>query len=128
MSIEVAAAIIERDGKYLIAKRAQHKPLAGYWEFPGGKIEKDETPEHCLLRELKEELSIQVEVLQFIAENTHDYGTFTVCLKAYRCLFIEGEFTLVDHEEIAWISLEQMNDYQLAPADFPFVKVLENMI
>lgn len=127
MTIQVAAAIIYKDGKFLIAKRAHHKHLGGFWEFPGGKIEPGETPENCLLRELDEELKIKVEVIQYLAENTHDYGTLSVVLKAYLCSYLEGEFILTDHDEVKWVRLNELTNYALAPADIPFVKVLENL-
>lgn len=124
MTIPVAAAIIKRDDLFLIARRASHKHLAGFWEFPGGKIETDETPEVCLLRELQEELKIEVKVISFLAEHIYDYGTIKILLKAYICIFIKGEFTLVDHDEIQWVTQKQLKHYSLAPADLPFLPLI----
>ena len=125
MTIHVAAAIIRKNGKFMIAKRAMYKHMGGFWEFPGGKIEKKETLENCLLRELDEELKIKVKIVRYLGENTHEYETFTILLKAYLCDFIEGEFTLIDHDEIKWVTIIELSNYPLAPADIPFLKLLE---
>ena len=122
MNIPVAAAILFSGEKILIAKRASHKHLAGYWEFPGGKIENDETPEACICRELKEELNIQVTVNNFLADNEHDFGTFKILLKAYICTFLDGDFSLTDHDEIKWVDAGELNSFNLAPADIPLVQ------
>lgn len=111
----------------MIAKRSNHKHLGGFWEFPGGKIEADESPEICLVRELNEELKIKVKVISFFAENTHDYGSVTILLKAFMCQFVSGQFTLIDHDEIKWVTAMQLIDHDLAPADIPFVKLLTKM-
>jgi len=128
MTILVAAGIIHNKGKFLIAKRATHKHLGGFWEFPGGKIEENETPHSCLLRELNEELKIKVKIVRYLGENLHDYGNFTILLKAILCEFIEGEFTLIDHDEIKWVTAHQISDYTMSPADIPFLNFLEEII
>ena len=128
MVIPVAAAIIKKDNKYMIAKRSIHKHLGGFWEFPGGKIEVGESAEDCLVRELEEELSIEVKVLTFLAENYHDYGHLSIQLKAYLCTYIKGEILLVDHDEIKWVTLEQLINIKLAPADIPFLEFLDDSI
>lgn len=124
MTIQVAAAIIQKDGKILLAKRARHKHLAGYWEFPGGKIEQGETPQSCLVRELQEELQVKVESLRYLAEHTHDYETMTVTIQAFLCDFAEGGFVLTDHDEVKWVKMDELGDYVLAPADIPFISYL----
>ena len=127
MTIPVAAAIIKRDDKFMIAKRASHKHLGGYWEFPGGKIEVNESAENCLIRELEEELKIEVRVLKFLAENIHDYGSVKISLKAFLCQFIGGNITLIDHDEIKWVTAKQLENHRLAPADIPFLPMLLNI-
>jgi 8-oxo-dGTP diphosphatase len=122
--IRVAAAIIFRDNQVLIAKRAAHKLLAGYWEFPGGKIEPDEAPETCLVRELAEELQIMVHVNEHLMDHIHDYGDFIIELKAYLCTFREGKLTLTDHDEVLWVNVNELLSYKLAPADIPIVSML----
>jgi len=128
MNIPVAAAIIKKGDKFMIAKRSHHKHLGGFWEFPGGKIEADESPEACLIRELNEELKIKVKVIGFFAENIHDYGSVKISLKAFICQFVSGRFTLIDHDEIKWVTAKQLNDHDLAPADIPFVKLLADEV
>lgn len=122
--IEVTAGIINKNKKVLIARRAPHKHLGGYWEFPGGKIEKNETPENCLTRELFEELGIKVHVDAFFMQNEHDYGEKQILLKAFFCTYLEGEIQLNDHDCIEWIDIRDFEKYNFAPADIPFIKTL----
>jgi 8-oxo-dGTP diphosphatase len=124
--IPVAAAIIQKDHKILIARRAPYKHLAGFWEFPGGKIEEHETPELCLERELREELGIDVEVGDFFMDNPHNYGEKVVLLKAFFCKIINGTPMLNDHDAIRWITIDEFTDYQFAPADIPIIEALSN--
>ncbi len=121
---EVTAAIIQKDSKILIARRGPSRHLAGFWEFPGGKIEEGETPETCLKRELKEELGITVKVGEFFLENMHHYAEKIIILKAYHCELISGIITKNDHDAIAWIEKEDFHKYKFAPADILFVKKL----
>lgn len=122
--IQVTAAIIKHKGQILIARRAPGKHLAGYWEFPGGKIEAGETAEACLGRELHEELGIQVQVGSFFMENLHHYGDKPVLLKAYFCDFKAGTIRLNDHDQYAWVSKDELGNYRFAPADLPFIFAL----
>ena len=126
--IEVTAGIIELNNKILIAKRKQGKHLAGYWEFPGGKIERGETPEICLERELKEELGIVINITSFYMNNVHQYKEKKILLKSYKCELISGKLTLNDHDEIEWVTILEINNYKFAPADIPFVTALTNEI
>jgi len=120
----VTCAIIENEGKILIARRAKDQKLAGKWEFPGGKVEDGESPEECLKRELEEEFGIQTEVEEFITSNKHHYDHISIELMAFRIKYISGEFTLVDHDEIQWVKPEELLDYDLAEADIPIAKKL----
>ena len=115
--IDVTAAILRRGESVLVARRAAGRQLAGYWEFPGGKVENGESPEACLQRELEEEFGIAVEVGEFVAENVHDYGDKVVRLLAYEVVHIAGEFRLTDHDAIDWLPATQLHSIQLAPAD-----------
>ncbi|WP_115993502.1 8-oxo-dGTP diphosphatase MutT [Cohnella lupini] len=120
--IEVAAAIIENEqGQILIARRRNGKSQAGMWEFPGGKIETDETPEACLIRELREEMGIKIEPYAWFGDNEHDYGTVRIKLIAYLAKYSHGEIRLVDHDEYRWTNREELGEYEWAPADVPFV-------
>lgn len=125
--IEVAAAIIFGKSKVLIARRASHKVLAGFWEFPGGKIESGETTADCLKRELQEELDIQITVGDFLTEHIHDYGAFQILLKGYLCAYVSGTFKLSDHDEVKWIDPKDILESELAPADVPLLRKLIEM-
>ncbi len=120
--IEVAAAVIIKDGKVYAARRKKGLHLAGYWEFPGGKVETDETPEQCLYRELLEELGVRTRVGDFIGENIHDYGSKLVRLMAYEVVLLEDNLKLTDHDRSLWLSEEQMSSVEWAPADIPLLE------
>ena len=124
--IRVTAAILEKDGKILIAKREKGDELfAGLWEFPGGKIEEGETPEECMARELKEELDIEVEVGELITSNKHKYPHGIFELLAYRVKHISGKIILNDHDEIKWVTADEMSNFEFPPADIPIITYLE---
>jgi 8-oxo-dGTP diphosphatase len=124
--IEVAAAIIENgQGQILIARRKQGKSQAGMWEFPGGKIEVGETAEECLKRELLEEMNIEITPYAYFGVNDHHYGPTHIRLIAYKATFMSGEIELVDHDEYRWIDIAELKEFTFAPADIPFVKMLE---
>ena len=113
----VTAAVIERDGRVLIAKRKNGWRFAGKWEFPGGKIEPNETPEECLRRELREELGIETEIGNFFCSSTYAYPHATVQLLVYRAFHVSGEYTLYDHQEIRWVLPEDLLQYDFPEAD-----------
>lgn len=126
--IDVTAAIIEKDGKFLIAKRKKGKHLENKWEFPGGKVEAGETPERCLARELQEEFGIIAQIADFVTESIFDYGDRRIKLLGYRAKYVSGEFLLNDHDEIAWVSPREFNRFDFAEADIPLIKkVLESL-
>lgn len=124
--IIVTAAIIKKENKILIARRSSSKQLAGFWEFPGGKLESGETDQACLLREIREELNIEIKVGDFFMENKHSYGDKTILLKAFFCEYISGEILLNDHDEILWVENNELNNYTFAPADIPFIIALND--
>ena len=124
--IRVTAAILEKNGKTLIAKRKTGDELfAGLWEFPGGKVEEGETPEECMARELKEELDIEVEVGELITSNKHKYPHGIFELLAYRVKHVSGEMVLNDHEEIKWVTADEMSNFEFPPADLPIIKKIQ---
>ncbi|WP_261304000.1 (deoxy)nucleoside triphosphate pyrophosphohydrolase [Paenibacillus andongensis] len=121
--IRVAAAIIENEeGLLLIARRRPEKSQGGLWEFPGGKLEEGESPEACLVRELKEEMNIKIEPYEFFGMNDHWYGALHIQLIAYRARFVGGEIVLVDHDESCWVRIEELREFEFAPADVKFVE------
>lgn len=124
--IKVVAAILQKEDKILIARKKQGKPLAGYFEFPGGKIEEGETPEESLIRELMEEMNIKIAVKEYIGESIYDYGNDKVIsLLGYTAEIIDGEIKLSDHDRYEWVTLEQINNYKIAPADIPLINKLK---
>jgi len=122
--IKVTAAILEKDGQIIIAQRKSSDHLSGLWEFPGGKIEPGETPEECLARELKEEFDIDVEVGELLGSNVHHYDHISIELMAYRASWVSGAITMNDHKAYRWVTVDQLTEYEFAPADVPFVEIL----
>jgi 8-oxo-dGTP diphosphatase len=122
--INVVGGIIRKDGKILIAQRGQHKSLPGKWEFPGGKIEDGESPEQALERELLEEFGIAVMIQEHFHTNIHFYPTFDIRLICYNCIFVQGEFSLTDHDQVQWCDPRDLLKYDFAEADMAAVRLL----
>ncbi len=120
--IKVTAGVITDSDKVLITRRAPTGNFAGGWEFPGGKIEVNETPQGCLARELKEELNIVVSVGEFCAEATRDYGNMNINLIAYYCTIVHGEIEISVHDKYKWIKINDLLKYDLLPADVSIAK------
>ena len=122
----VAAALVDVDGRVLIAKRARGKPMEGLWEFPGGKVNPGETPEAALIRELEEELEIKVTkaCLAPFVFTSHGYESFHLLMPLYLCRRWEGVVTAREHEAIAWVKPARLADYPMPPADAPLVSWL----
>lgn len=120
----VAAAIIRRGNTILIARRGPTGPIAGLWEFPGGKVKPGETLESCLRREIAEELGAEIAVESAFLPVEHDYGEGSIRLRSFLCRLIRGEPRLLEHAEIRWVAPEEMRAYQFAPADAPIVRRL----
>lgn len=121
--IDVAAAVIERNGKVLVARRSAGQHLAFKWEFPGGKIEEGESPEQCLQRELVEEMGIRIKVGDFIGENLHYYEDKSIHLLAYHAEYIAGEFCLSVHDGLRWLVPSELMSIDLAEADIPIARL-----
>jgi 8-oxo-dGTP diphosphatase len=122
---KVTAAVIEKNGKILIARRKPADSRAGKWEFPGGKLEPGETPEACLSRELREELGIETEVGAFFCSSTFAYPDLAVELLVYRTSYVSGEIALHDHDRVEWISPEALCETDFCEADKPVVRKLK---
>jgi len=123
--INVTAAILERDGKVFLAKRSSTSSLPNKWEFPGGKGEVGESPEECLARELLEEFEIFVSVGDFIAESVYQYERKTVRLIAFRVNY-DGDITVMNaHDDVRWVPINDLLEYDLAPADVPIAREVQ---
>ena len=126
----VACALVDVDGRVLIGRRPQGKQLAGMWEFPGGKVEDDETPEGSLIRELHEELGISVtkSCLAPFAFTSHGYDSFHLLMPLFVCRRWEGFATALEHEAITWVRPERLADYPMPPADTPLIAFLRDFL
>ena len=122
--IKVVGAVIEKKGKILCAQRGQDKSLAGLWEFPGGKIEQNETPQQALEREIKEELICEVSIKNKIITASYEYDFGIVELTTFFCELIEGEPKLTEHESIKWLPISELSTLEWAPADIPTIDAL----
>lgn len=123
--LEVAAGIIHREGRYLIARRKSGVHLAGFWEFPGGKREAGESLAECLQRELFEELSIRVDVPIPYQMIRHEYQERTVELHFFRCAIEQGEAMPIECEEIRWVLPEELTRFEFPPADRVIIDALQ---
>lgn len=125
-----ACALVDPDGRVLIAQRPQGKPMAGLWEFPGGKVESDERPEQTLIRELKEELGISVSeaCLAPLAFASHGYPDFHLLMPLYVCRRWEGVVTAREAQQLAWVKPNRLRDYEMPPADVPLVSHLMTLL
>ena len=125
-----ACALVDVDGRVLIAQRPEGKPLAGLWEFPGGKVEPGETPEDCLIRELDEELGITVAeaCLAPFVFASYGYETAHLLMPLYVCRRWEGFVRAREHAALAWVKPERMGDYAMPPADAPLVAWLRDLL
>ena len=115
--IDVAAALVFRDGKLLITQRPTGSHLAGFWEFPGGKREEDESFEQCLVRELIEELGIEVVVGEELETVTHTYPEKTIRIKFFLCEWRENEPQTLGCPAFRWIGRDELSQYEFPPAD-----------
>ena len=123
MRIEVTAAVLIKEDRFLICRRPLDKSQGGLWEFPGGKIEPGETGEACICREIKEELGIEIRVIGQLAEVTHHYPDKTVHLQFYAAETISGELELREHMAYAYVTPEEICSYELCPADAQMLAV-----
>ena len=127
--VEVVAAVIENENnEILCALRSPIMTLPNMWEFPGGKVEQEETPEEALKRELVEELKIETEIGNYIETSIYEYPNVTVKLMAYFATVISGEIKLSVHDEAKWISISEVENFKFAPADIPFIEKLKEVL
>lgn len=126
--IDVAAAVILSGNRVFTARRRPGMHLAGYWEFPGGKVEHGETPEQCLRRELREEFGVTTRIGDFLGESLYDYGAKKVRLLAYHTEHITGDFQLIDHDDVRWLAIDELASVAWAPADIPFLEICRELL
>ena len=126
----VACALIDVDGRVLIAQRPEGRPMAGLWEFPGGKVEAGETPEHTLIRELKEELGIDVNegCLAPLTFASHAYDEFHLMMPLYVCRRWEGTMSAREGQKLTWVRPNRLRDFPMPPADIPLIPHLINLL
>ena len=125
-----ACALVDADRRVLLTRRPQGKAMAGLWEFPGGKLERDELPEQTLIRELKEELGIDVSnaCLAPLTFASHAYADFHLLMPLWICRRWEGIVTAQEGQEIAWVRPQRLREYSMPPADEPLVPFLVELL
>lgn len=125
-----AVALIDRDGRVLLAQRPEGKSMAGLWEFPGGKVEPGETPEAALIRELREELGIETwrSCLAPLTFASHAYETFHLLMPLFACRKWEGTPVAREGQTLAWVKPAQLRDYPMPPADIPLIPILRDWL
>lgn len=125
-----AVALIDVDGRILLAERPAGKSMAGLWEFPGGKVEADESPEHALIRELEEELGIDTweSCLAPLTFASHRYESFHLLMPLFACRKWQGIPSGREGQELKWVGVNQLRDYPMPPADIPLISVLRDLL
>jgi 8-oxo-dGTP diphosphatase len=128
--IVAACVLVNEAGELLIAKRPPGRPLAGLWEFPGGKVEQEEQPEEALIRELKEELGIEIASsdLEPLTFASHAYPDFYLLMPLYRCSRWRGRVTALEGQELRWVRKEALAEYDMPPADEPLKTALRDLL
>ena len=123
---DVVAALIRRDGKFMICQRPPHKARGLLWEFVGGKVEPGETKDDALVRECREELGIEVRAESVFAELTHDYPDLFVRLTLFNSVILSGTPKLLEHNDIRWITPAEIPQYAFCPADEEILNMIQN--
>jgi 8-oxo-dGTP diphosphatase len=125
-----AVALIDADGRVLLAQRPAHKEMGGLWEFPGGKLRPGETPETALIRELKEELGIEVPArcLAPLTFASHSYERFHLLMPLYVCRNWDGEPEPLEGQKLAWVRKDRLRDYPMPPADEPLIAIVQDWL
>ncbi|ESY84463.1 MULTISPECIES: (deoxy)nucleoside triphosphate pyrophosphohydrolase [Mesorhizobium] len=125
-----ACALVDADGRVLLAQRPQGKQLAGLWEFPGGKVEAGETPEQCLVRELHEEIGIETDIpcLAPLTFASHSYDDFHLLMPLFVCRRFRGIAQPREGQALKWVRPKQMRDYPMPPADTPLIPFLIDLL
>ncbi|MGE0638143.1 MAG: (deoxy)nucleoside triphosphate pyrophosphohydrolase [Bacteroidia bacterium] len=120
--IDVTCAIILKENKVLVTQRSERMKLPLKWEFPGGKVEKNESEEHCLLREIKEELNLEIELLEKLEAKCFDYETFSIRLIPFVSIYLSGNIILAEHKDYKWLEKDELKSLDWALADIPVLE------
>ncbi len=122
-----AIMLVDEHGRVLLAKRPEGKSMAGLWELPGGKVEPGETPEAALVREIMEEIDLQIAPEKLVPFNfaSHSYGTFHLLMPVYLCRDWKGEVTAREGQATAWVEIERLTDYPAPAADMPLFAAIQ---
>ena len=130
LKLVVAVALIDTDGRVLLARRPAGKEMAGLWEFPGGKVDEGESPEAALVRELREELGIDVSAscLAPLTFASHAYERFHLLMPLYVCRKWQGQLHPHEGQELKWVRVQNLGDYPMPPADVPLVAMLRDFL
>ncbi|MCZ8547476.1 (deoxy)nucleoside triphosphate pyrophosphohydrolase [Mesorhizobium qingshengii] len=125
-----ACALVDADGRVLLAQRPEGKQLAGLWEFPGGKVEPGETPEQCIIRELHEEIGIETDIpcLAPLTFASHSYDDFHLLMPLFVCRRFRGIAQPREGQALKWVRPKQMRDYPMPPADAPLIPFLIDLL
>jgi 8-oxo-dGTP diphosphatase len=125
-----AVALIDADGRVLLAQRPEGKSMAGLWEFPGGKVEPGETPENCLIRELREELGIETwnSCLAPLTFASHSYADFHLLMPLFACRKWQGIPKPVENQALKWVAPNKLREYPMPPADIPLIPILRDWL
>lgn len=126
-TVNVVAAVIKR-GDMIFATQRGYGDLKGGWEFPGGKIEKEESPEAALVREIKEELDTEISVDKFLHTIEYDYPSFHLSMRCYLCSVVSGDLNLKEHEAARWLTKETLNSVEWLPADAELIPMINEEI
>lgn len=126
-TIQVVAALIVHDGRIFATQRG-YGEWKGWWEFPGGKVEQNETPKDALVREIREELATEIRVERYVTTIEWDYPAFHLSMRCYLCSVISGSLTLLEHEAAAWLDREHLHSVQWLPADETIMFDIETLL
>jgi len=123
-----ALALIDEDGRILLSQRPEGKAMAGLWEFPGGKVEAGETPEAAIIREIREELGVELRAhcIAPLTFASHSYETFHLLMPLFVCRRWDGEVEPLEGQRLAWVRAKKLRDYPMPPADIPLIPILED--